>query len=189
MRRTAAAAGILLVAAGPTLAAGESPFFDRVYLTEAEAVDLQKDDSSDRATAETVTLTPAEVERLRRDRRVRIFTDSYRVWSIARAGETAPYRRVVLLQEPGQHEYMDLAIGVDASGAIHRVDLLVYREPQGGEVASRRFMDQFRGKTIGSPLRVNRDVVHIVGATISAHAVAAAARRALGILRLRGMIP
>jgi hypothetical protein len=59
------------------------------------------------------------------------------------------------------------------------VDILVYREPYGGEVAYEPWRRQFRRKGPESSLRVGRDIQGISGATISVNAVTAGIRRAV----------
>jgi len=59
------------------------------------------------------------------------------------------------------------------------VDVLVYREPYGGEVAYEAWRKQFRGKTTSDPLKVDKDIRSISGATISVNAVTAGVRTAL----------
>lgn len=159
-------------------------------MSETEAVRLQMDAAGDHVRTLVLTLTDTEVLSLKKYQRVKMFTREYRVHVLSKAKDGPAYRYAIFLQEPGQHEYMDLVYGVDPGGEIHRVDLLVYREPYGGEIEGRRFMKQFEGKSLSNAkFRVNSDVVHIVGATISANSVSFAARRALGILQLRGYIP
>lgn len=175
----------LVVCATAASAADTAPqFFARVYLSETEAVELQKERPEDRVRERRVVLSETQVAAIKREQRVRMFTNEYRVYELYAPGESEPYRRAIPLQEPGQHEYLDVMYGVNADGTIHRIDLMVYREPYGGEIAQRRFMRQFEGKSLkNARLRVNMDVIHIVGATISSHSVSNGARRALGIVQ------
>src|SRR2546427_6382509 len=53
---------------------------------------------------------------------------------------------------------------------LFRSDILVYREPYGGEVAYEPWRRQFRGKSTGDSLRVGKEIRSISGATISVHA-------------------
>ncbi len=62
------------------------------------------------------------------------------------------------------------------------MDILVYREPYGGEVAYEPWRRQFRGKTAADSLRVGREIRSISGATISVHAVTLGVRRLLADL-------
>lgn len=185
---------MLAVAAVGPLRADTAPedgrFFAREYLSETEALRLQKGRPADRTDTVLVTLDDTGMDRLRRRQRVRVFTDTYRVHRIFGPGDTEPYRYAVPLQQPGQHEYIDLMYGVDADGTVHRIDVMVYREPYGGEVRGRRFMRQFEGESLDSSrFRVNLDVVHVVGATISSKSVARGTRKVLAILRGEGLIP
>lgn len=73
-------------------------------------------------------------------------------------------------------------VAVDTTGVVRDVDVLVYREPYGGEVAYENWRRQFRGATAGDPLRVGREIRGISGATISVHAVTLGVRTALDSL-------
>lgn len=169
---------------------GSDGFFARVYLSETEALRLQKRRPGDRVETGVVLLDDTAIEGLRRRQRVKVFTDTYRVYRLFGPGDTRPYRFAVPLQQPGQHRYIDLMYGIDADGTVHRIDVMVYREPYGGEVRDRRFLRQFRDRSLGSSeFRVNLDVVHVVGATISSQSVARGTRKVLAILHRRGLIP
>jgi thiamine biosynthesis lipoprotein len=61
------------------------------------------------------------------------------------------------------------AFGPDAS--VVAVEVLVYRESHGGEVAERAFRAQFAGATTDRPLELGRDVRNVAGATISCRAI------------------
>src|SRR6185436_5607616 len=71
---------------------------------------------------------------------------------------------------------------VDTVKVLKDVDVLVYREPQGGEVAYEPWRKQFRGKTAEAPLVVGKDIKNISGATISSHSVTLGVRRTLAEL-------
>jgi len=186
---------VLSVVSGPMVRASDdskqdSRFYAREYMSETEALSYQKESKSDRVKVRQIRLNKEEVQTVRKRQRVTMYTDKYRIMELYKKGADEPYRYVLPIQETGQHEFMDLMYGVNKDGTIHRIDLLVYREPYGSEVESRRFMRQFEGRSLeDSKFRVNLDVIHIAGATISAHSVARGTRRVLEILRLRDMIP
>jgi Na+-translocating ferredoxin:NAD+ oxidoreductase RnfG subunit len=108
-----------------------------------------------------------------------------------RAGE----RRLgfaVVRNVTGKDQPITFLVAVDTGGVLKDVDILVYREPYGGEVAYEAWRAQFRGKTAESPLEVDRDIRSISGATISVHAVTEGVRRALAELarwRKEGRLP
>jgi Na+-translocating ferredoxin:NAD+ oxidoreductase RnfG subunit len=92
----------------------------------------------------------------------------------------------------GKDQPITFLVAADTGGVLKDVDVLVYREPYGGEVAYDAWRKQFRGKTAESPLVVDRDIRGISGATISVHAVTEGVRRALADLarwRREGRLP
>ncbi len=68
----------------------------------------------------------------------------------------------------GKADYFDYLVIFDTNLIIEKVKVLTYREERGGEIASKRWLNQFNGKTINQSLQYQKDVVAISGATISA---------------------
>lgn len=79
----------------------------------------------------------------------------------------------------GKDQPITFLVAIDAADRLKDVDILVYREPQGGEVAYEAWRRQFRGKRAGDTLRVGREIRGISGATISVHAVTAGVKQHL----------
>lgn len=79
----------------------------------------------------------------------------------------------------GKDQAITFLVAIDAADRLADVDILVYREPYGGEVAYEAWRRQFRGKGAADPLQVGRDIRSISGATISVNAVTAGVRVAL----------
>src|SRR5213593_3083930 len=82
----------------------------------------------------------------------------------------------------GKDQPITFLVAVDPADRLKDVDILVYREPYGGEVAYEPWRRQFRGKTTADPIAVGRDIRSISGATISVQAVTAGVRRILADL-------
>jgi transcriptional regulator of nitric oxide reductase len=82
----------------------------------------------------------------------------------------------------GKDQPITFLVAVDSMGRLADVDILVYREPYGGEVAYNAWRRQFRGKTAADSLRVGREIRNISGATISVHAVTLGIRHVLADL-------
>jgi len=68
---------------------------------------------------------------------------------------------------------------IDPQGSVRRVEILAYRESHGGEIRYPHFLKQFLGKTSADPVRNQRDIRNISGATISCRAVADGVRTLL----------
>jgi Na+-translocating ferredoxin:NAD+ oxidoreductase RnfG subunit len=79
----------------------------------------------------------------------------------------------------GKDQPITFLVAVDSTDELKDVDILVYREPYGGEVAYEAWRRQFRGKSSADSLVLGRDIRSISGATISANAVTLGVRRAL----------
>lgn len=112
------------------------------------------------------------------------------VLRISRAGTLAGFALVRDVR--GKDLPITFLVAVDTTGAVRDVDILVYREPYGGEVAYENWRRQFRGATAANPLRVGREIRGISGATISVHAVTLGVRFALDSLaqwRTEGRLP
>ena len=92
----------------------------------------------------------------------------------------------------GKDQPITFLVAVDRSGRTLDVDILVYRESYGGEVAYESWRRQFRGRTAADSIRIGRPIRNISGATISSNAVTLGVRAALddlAALRLAGTLP
>ena len=79
----------------------------------------------------------------------------------------------------GKHKHMTYMIGVDNRGRVSDVELLVFREAKGSEVGRKRFNAQYEDKTVADPIRINKDILNISGATMSVRSMSAGVKRAL----------
>tara|TARA_R110002050_G_scaffold97893_3_gene203437 strand:- start:29605 stop:30150 length:546 start_codon:yes stop_codon:yes gene_type:complete len=77
----------------------------------------------------------------------------------------------VLAQARSKFEYFDYIVYYDSNKRIKAVRVLLYREDYGGEIASKRWLNQFDGKDVNSPLKIDEDIQGISGATISYRAI------------------
>ena len=82
----------------------------------------------------------------------------------------------------GKDQPITFLVAIDPQDRLKDVDILVYREPYGGEVAYEPWRRQFRGKSTSDSLRVGREIRSISGATISVHSVTLGVRRLLADL-------
>src|SRR3989475_6130892 len=82
----------------------------------------------------------------------------------------------------GKDQPITFLVAIDPADRLKDVDILVYREPYGGEVAYEPWRRQFRGKSAGDSLRVGKEIRSISGATLSVHAGTLAVRRMLAHL-------
>jgi hypothetical protein len=79
----------------------------------------------------------------------------------------------------GKYKAMTYMVGVDAKGNCTDVELLVFRDAKGSEVGRKRFNSQYDGKTVADPIRINKDIINISGATMSVRSMSAGVKRVL----------
>jgi len=109
-----------------------------------------------------------------------VHVDSAIVYRVSRAGALLGFAQVRNVK--GKEQPITYLVATDSADALRDIDILVYREPYGGEVAYDPWRKQFRGKTAAAPLQVGKDIRNISGATISSNAVTRAVRKTLADL-------
>lgn len=82
----------------------------------------------------------------------------------------------------GKYKPMTYMVGVDTKGTCTDVELLVFRDAKGGEVRTKRFNAQYDGKTVSDPIRINKDIINISGATMSVRSMSAGVKRVLVLI-------
>jgi hypothetical protein len=102
--------------------------------------------------------------------------DKYTIFVATTQGKVDGY--AVVDDEMGLHQPITFATRLSSRGMVERVEIMVYREPRGDEVRDARFRKQFQGKTSHDPLRLNRDIDAVSGATVSSASLAVGVRRA-----------
>ena len=86
---------------------------------------------------------------------------------------------------PSKTATFDYLVLFDKNFIITKSKVLVYREEYGGEIGSRRWLQQFEGVTLGSKeLKYNQDIIPISGATISVRSMTKAMNDLLHSLSL-----
>lgn len=100
-----------------------------------------------------------------------------RVWKAEAGGKVAGF--FVFDRVVGKHLFIDYAVALTPGGAVHKVEILQYRESYGGEIRSPSWLAQFVGKTSGSALKINGDIRNISGATLSSTHITEGVKRIL----------
>jgi Na+-translocating ferredoxin:NAD+ oxidoreductase RnfG subunit len=117
----------------------------------------------------TTVMTEAEMKTVRDRSKSPLHNDTLRIFT-CRAGDTVLGHGIVD-EVMGKSRFITYMVGVLPSGAVAGIEILVYRESHGGEIAAEAFRRQFSGKKPGDRLIPGRDVKIISGATISSRAI------------------
>lgn len=109
-----------------------------------------------------------------------VVIDSNTAYRIVRGDSLLGF--AVVREVRGKDQPITFLVATDTADRLRDVDILVYREPYGGEVAYDAWRRQFRGRSTDDALQVGRDIRTISGATISVNAVTVGVRKALSDL-------
>lgn len=161
----------------------------QVYLTPSEAVG---EIFPGAAAVDTVTalLTAEEMHRLHKRLGAAVPSDSMTVL-VPRGADGTGLGYAVVAEEIGKYRPITFMVGTGPDLHIRDVEVLVYRESRGGEVRRQRFLHQYRGKSGADPIRTNRDILNVAGATLSVNALNYGVKRVLytlEALRTRGAL-
>ena len=96
-----------------------------------------------------------------------------RAWKVAGGGY------FIVDEVVGKHEFISYAIGLNADGSVRQIEIMDYRESYGYQIRDAEWRKQFAGKTAAAPLKLDRDIRNISGATLSCRHIADGVKRIL----------
>lgn len=147
----------------------------------------------DQVTTETITLSPAEVAKIKGrlgGQLVHFQTGS----NSAKVNETINYtfyigikanKQVgvaVIEEQPGKWGPVDFIIAVSPAPAkVQSMAVMSYQEKRGRPIARNNFLDQYTGKGSSDPIALNKDIRAISGATISSECTCFAVKKVLAL--------
>jgi thiamine biosynthesis lipoprotein ApbE len=151
----------------------------QTYLTEEQALSLVFPECDEIVTDEFV-MTPEEKNSLEKLLSRRLYEDGFKTYIGRKNGNIQGY--AIITEEIGKFHPFTFVVGVGVDGKISNVAVLVYRESRGGEIAKKRFLYQFMGKSFKNPIRINKDIINVTGATMSVQCMCAGVRKVLGVI-------
>ena len=151
----------------------------QTYLTEEQALALVFPECDEIVTDEFV-MTPEEKSSLEKLLSRRLYEDGFRTYIGKRDGAIQGY--AIITEEIGKFHPFTFVVGVGTDGKITNIAILVYRESRGGEIAKKRFLYQFMGRSFKNPIRINKDIINVTGATMSVQCMCAGVRKVLGVI-------
>ena len=84
----------------------------------------------------------------------------------------------------GKHEFITYAVGLNTNGSVKQIEVMDYRETYGGQIRNEDWRAQFVGKTSQSPLKLDRDIKNISGATLSCRHITDGVKRVLAFYEI-----
>ena len=147
-----------------------------VFMSEEEGVKIMLP-KSERVRKDIIKLSPEKKAQIEERIGWKFPEESFEVY----IGETGTHiDGYALVQNTiGKHKPMTYMVGVDNKGRVSDIELLVFRESRGSEIRQKRFNTQYEGKTVLDPVRINKDIINISGATMSVRSMSAGIKRVL----------
>ena len=99
-------------------------------------------------------------ERMRMASSIRHPFQGDRIWRAADGGW------LVIDEVVGKHEMITYAVAISMKGSVIGIEVLEYVESYGYEVSEAQWRQQFTGKTVSDPIKLNQDIQNIGGATL-----------------------
>ncbi|MFP5263176.1 MAG: FMN-binding protein [Blastocatellia bacterium] len=178
---------VLLIAASAacaTLSAQAAEAQTFLTLEQAPKAVFPEADSFEQRKITSTAELRAEVLRLV-GRKPSIWEPFYYAYVARRGGEIIGY--AIVCEEIGRDRPITYIVAATPGGEVKDVAVMTYRETRGGEVRYPAFTRQFKGKSLGDPIRGQGDIRNITGATLSVRAMATGVRKALAVIQLTVM--
>ncbi len=84
----------------------------------------------------------------------------------------------------GKHEHIKYATAINSDGSVRLIEILEYTESYGDEVRQISWRNQFIGKKSQDPIKLNKDIQNISGATLSCKHLADGVKRVMTMYEL-----
>jgi thiamine biosynthesis lipoprotein len=169
----------LWLTATAAVATSAVPASAEVYLSESQALGVILGDKAIVRRDQKV-LGEALRKRLEHESNLQFPESTYTFFIATQDGKPAKY--AIVLNEIGKSEPITFMVGMSPEGKVTEVVIMEFRENRGWEVKEKRFLNQFRNKTVRSAIRVDEDIINYTGATLSSKAIARGVRRSLLLL-------
>ncbi len=147
-----------------------------IYFTEEEAAKVMFP-SSDTIQHTTLSLTAEQKSQVEQIIGWKFPETEFSVYVGETQGNIDGY--AVVQNTIGKHRPITYMVAVNSEGEVMNFEVLVYREARGNEIATKRFNYQYQGKTVEDPVRINRDIINITGATMSVRSASAGVKRVM----------
>lgn len=152
-----------------------------VFLTPADALKLIFKDSKE-VIKEEHLVTPEIQEEVKKLLGYELPKSNYPFYIGKTDGKVDGY--AVIDEQIGKVMPITFMTRINPDGKVAQVEVMVYRESHGGEVATKRFLNQFKEKNLQEELRLGKNVVHVTGATLSSQALVKGVKRDLALYQI-----
>jgi hypothetical protein len=157
--------------------AGAWPAGAQVFMTRQQALAWAFPDA-ERIDSQSFVLSEDQVRRVEERARSKLESKLVTLYTGVRDGAALGYAFIDVHTVRTLQEAFLVVLG--PGGEVQRLRVLAFHEPQ-EYLPPERWLTQFEGKPPDAPLRLQRDVHGIAGATLSSQAVTGGVRRAIAL--------
>ena len=120
-----------------------------------------------------INLTNQQVHEIERRSDTNVRRKQVQLWKSANGGF------FIVDEVVGKHEYITYAAGLNPDGTVKQIEIMTYRESYGYEIRNADWRAQFVGKNSSAPLKLDKDIKNISGATLSCRHITEGVKRIL----------
>lgn len=120
-----------------------------------------------------INLTNQQVHEIERRSDTNVRRKQIQLWKSANGGF------FIVDEVVGKHEYITYAAGLNPDGTVKQIEIMTYRESYGYEIRNADWRAQFVGKNSSAPLKLDKDIKNISGATLSCRHITEGVKRIL----------
>lgn len=120
-----------------------------------------------------INLTNQQVQEIERRSDTNVRRKQVQLWKSANGGF------FIVDEVVGKHEYITYAAGLNPDGTVKQIEIMTYRESYGYEIRNADWRAQFVGKNSSAPLKLDKDIKNISGATLSCRHITEGVKRIL----------
>lgn len=153
--------------------------YAEVYLTNEQALKMALPEA-DLVEKKVAIVTEKQKKKIQTLLPAKRISRTYRYHTGTKNGKITGYAKIDNVI--GKSQPITFMVVLNPDGSIKMVEILAYRKTQGGEIRHKRFRDQFKGKKVTDPLRLNSDIKNISSATLSSRAITDGVRRIVAYL-------
>jgi Na+-transporting NADH:ubiquinone oxidoreductase subunit NqrC len=120
-----------------------------------------------------INLTNQQVHEIERRSDTNVRRKQVQLWKSATGGF------FIVDEVVGKHEYITSAAALNPDGTVKQIEIMTYRESYGYEIRNAVWRAQFVGKNSSAPLKLDKDIKNISGATLSCRHITEGVKRIL----------
>lgn len=145
--------------------------YGATYLTVEQA--QQAIFPSEKLSQSFINLTNQQVQEIERRSDTNVRRKQVQLWKSANGGF------FIVDEVVGKHEYITYAAALNPDGTVKQIEIMTYRESYGYEIRNADWRAQFVGKNSSAPLKLDKDIKNISGATLSCRHITEGVKRIL----------